>query len=495
VEAGVTLARNTLFNLLGHAAPLVAALFFVPMLVARLDADRFGFLSIAWVLVGYFSLFDLGLGRVLSRLIAERAGTDRERELPELARNALGLTFLLGVAAGLLLFVLATPLCREVLHLPRDLYSEAVVALRLLAVCLPVITLTAALRGLLEGRHRFDVANAIRAPLGVFTFGAPLAAALWSPSLVGLSVALVALRFAAFAAHWFACARLFPSLTQLGLPRPRTSLEMLNYGAWMTVSNIVGPVMVYIDRFLIGALLTVSAVAYYTAPHELVTRLWLIPAALAGVLFPAFAGSSDERVLRLYRTGVKAIMVAVFPLAFVCALFAPEWMHAWLGAEYASRGARVAQLLCIGVTLNCLAYVPFTLLQARGRADLTGKLHLAELPIYIASLLVLVPSQGIDGAAVAWSVRCAIDAAALFLIAQRKAGFTEPVFRVSDVTSILVTLASLAVALLPFDVVQKIVVLLAVLVAFGILTWTVLLDRQERTLARDPFALLKGGGR
>ncbi len=47
--------------------------------------------------------------------------------------------------------------------------------------------------------------------------------------------------------------------------------------------------MVYLDRFVIGAAIALPAVAYYSAPYEIVTRLWLIPAALAGVLFPAFA--------------------------------------------------------------------------------------------------------------------------------------------------------------------------------------------------------------
>ena len=69
--------RNALLNLVGHLAPLLAALIFVPPLISRLGTERFGFLALAWVLVGYFSLFDLGLGRTLSRLVAERIGTPR----------------------------------------------------------------------------------------------------------------------------------------------------------------------------------------------------------------------------------------------------------------------------------------------------------------------------------------------------------------------------------------------------------------------------------
>ena len=99
----MSVARGTLLNLLGHVAPLIAALAAVPLLVTQLEPARFGFLSLAWVIVGYFGLFDLGLGRALTRLIAERMGTPREPELPVLARTALLVLTGVGSAAGVLL--------------------------------------------------------------------------------------------------------------------------------------------------------------------------------------------------------------------------------------------------------------------------------------------------------------------------------------------------------------------------------------------------------
>jgi O-antigen/teichoic acid export membrane protein len=197
---------------------------------------------------------------------------------------------------------------------------------------------------------------------------------------------------------------------------------MLGYGAWLTVSNVVGPLMVYADRFVIGALLPVASVAYYSAPHEALTRLWILPAALTSALFPSFAAAAVAEARLLYRKGVLAMLVTAVPLALVAGLLASQWMTLWLGADFASRGAPAARWLAFGVAVNCLAYIPFTLLQARGRADLTGKLHLAELPVYLAALTALVGSSGIEGAAIAWAGRCAFDAVALFVLAGRHLG-------------------------------------------------------------------------
>jgi O-antigen/teichoic acid export membrane protein len=192
---------------------------------------------------------------------------------------------------------------------------------------------------------------------------------------------------------------------------------------WLTVSNVVGPLMVYLDRFVIGALVSVAAVAYYAAPYEVVTRLWLVPAALTGVLFPVFAGSftaDPQRTRRIYRKAIIALVVAMLPLTLVMALGADYWLTVWLGADYAREGVRVAQILSVGVFFNSLAHLPFSLLQAAGRADWTAKLHVLELPLYIAALAWLVPLWGIDGAALVWTGRCLLDAAVLFVLARRQ---------------------------------------------------------------------------
>jgi O-antigen/teichoic acid export membrane protein len=267
---------------------------------------------------------------------------------------------------------------------------------------------------------------------------------------------------------------------------------MLSFGAWLTVSNLVGPLMVYVDRFFIGALIAVSWVAYYVAPYEVVTRLWLIPAAVTGVLFPAMAGASRERLAQLYGTGIKAVLIGVVPVSLLATLFAPEWLRAWLGADFAAHGTRVAQLLCIGAAVNCLAYLPLTLLHARGRADLSAKTHLAELPIYLALLWILVNGWGIEGAALAWLLRSTADCAALFVLAYRCFGPASPVFSAPQIATIGFALAGVAGACAPFSLVQKVFYSIVTLGAFSLLVWLVLLDEAERVRVRRPLALLSG---
>ena len=74
LTSGPTLARGVVWNALGQGLPLVAALFAVPILIDVLGTDRFGVLTLAWIAIGYFGLFDLGLGRALTQLVAGSLG-------------------------------------------------------------------------------------------------------------------------------------------------------------------------------------------------------------------------------------------------------------------------------------------------------------------------------------------------------------------------------------------------------------------------------------
>src|SRR6185312_13460245 len=110
----------------------------------------------------------------------------------------------------------------------------------------------------------------------------------------------------ACAAHLWACFHAMPALRG-GFGIDAASVKPLFiFGGWMTVSNVLGPLMVTFDRFLIGSIISIAGVAYYSIPYEVVTKLWLISSALIGVLFPAFSATSHTdrtRLVFLFKCG------------------------------------------------------------------------------------------------------------------------------------------------------------------------------------------------
>ena len=422
LTSGRLLARNAVWNLIGSCAPILVAIFCLPVLKSTLGTDRLGIIGLAWAIIGYFGFFDLGLSRALTKLVAEKLGAQRLEEIPAMVWTSLFLMGGIGLASAIVALLLTPWLVQHPLKVPAELRVETTQAFYWISLSIPVVVVTAGLRGVLEALQRFRLATAIRIPMGIFTYAGPVLILPFSHSLVPIMAALVVGRVIAGAAHLWACFHALPALRH-GFGFHRTWVGLLfRFGSWMTVSNIVAPVMVSFDRFLIGSIISVSAVAFYTVPYEMVTRLSLVPGALVGVLFPAFSTSmvSDRpRLVFLFESGVKYIFLALFPVTLVLITFAPEAMHFWLGSDFARQSAPVAQILAVAVFLNSLAQIPFAHVQGAGRPDITAKLHLLELPIYLAALVLMAKSMGIRGVALAWLLRVALDTILLSVFSWR----------------------------------------------------------------------------
>jgi O-antigen/teichoic acid export membrane protein len=487
LTSGRLLARNTVWNLVGSGAPLIVAVVCIPVLIRGLGNDRFGVLALAWALIGYASLFDIGLGRALTQLVAKKLGAGEEREVPALVWTSLILMLGLG-AAGTGLIVAVSPwLVHHTLKIPEALQAESLWAFYLLGLSVPVVITSAGLRGLLEAHQRFKLVNMVRIPLGVFTFLSPLMVLPFSRSLTAVVGVLVATRVVICLAFLWAAFRVVPELQRAVAWHGPSAGPLLRFGGWMTVTNVIGPLMVTLDRFLIGALVSMTAVAYYATPYEVVTKFLLLPGALMGVMFPAFSASfakDGERTAALFERSAKSLMLVLFPAMLCTVALAQDGLRFWLGIEFAQHSFRALQWLTVGVFVNGLAYVPFAFLQGVGRPDLTAKLHLVELPLYLILLRWMIATYGIEGAAIAWSIRAAVDALLLFGLAK---SFLPSKNRITLRAALLPAMALiiLALAALLQGPIVKGLFLLGSILCFVFLAWFHFLSPEERTLVQS----------
>lgn len=421
--SGSLLARNTLWNLLGMAAPMLVAVVAIPLLISGMGKERFGLLTIIWMGVGYFSLFDLGLGRALTKMVSERLGSGQTRELAPLIWTTFSLLTILGVLGAIALYWISPPLVTGLLNTPPELHEEGVAAFRILGAGLPLVIITTGLIGLLEAHQRFGLIAAIRIPLGALTFAGPLASLQFTPSLAWATSVLLLGRALALASYFWAASRIRNELRRPQAPQRQLLRPLLSFGGWLTVTNIISPLMTYLDRFFIGALLSLSAVTYYVTPYEVLSRLQLIPHAIMGVLFPAMAavhGSGDQkRLSTIYSQSAKITYWSMLPITSGVFLLAPELLSLWLGEEFSEEATPVVRLLAAGWTINMLARPASTILQSSGRPDLSAKAHMMELLPYLALLWWLTTNYGIVGTAASWVLRIIADTIILNVLTAR----------------------------------------------------------------------------
>ena len=416
------ITKNVTWNFVGISLPLVFALLTIPQLIAVLGTARFGVLTLVWMVVGYFSVFDMGLGRSLTKLVAERINTENQNEIPFLVWAALGMMIALGIVGALIVAFYSPWFVTAVLNIPGDLVSETIAAFLILSLSIPVVISSNALRGILEAYQEFGLVNIVRIPLGAITFLGPLAVSFYTDSLAVIALVLVLARVISWSTYLLVCLTKYPLIRRFGRYQRELCAALLSFGGWMTISNLVGPLLLFLGRFFIAAMISAEAVAYFVTPYEVVSRLLIVPAALVSVLLPEISRlrkDNGPRVRQLYRTSMRGLgLVMAVPCALVYWL-AESGLALWIDVGFAANSYRVAQILAVGVFINAFGHIAQIALQGSGRPDITAKVHVVELIAYIPYLWYLTSAYGIEGAAYAWSVRVMISTCVLMFLANK----------------------------------------------------------------------------
>lgn len=411
--------RHSFFNLMGLGLPLIFAVIAIPVLIRALGVEAFGVLTIIWAVVSYFGLFDLGLGRALTQQVAICVAADDMPQLERVVGTALTLMLGLGGVSGVAMAAAAPWLARRMVD--AAVQPDVTCALWWMAATMPAIVLTTGFRGMLEAVGRFGLVNAIRLPMGIFTYAAPVAV-VWAgaSSLAAISAVLCVGRILAAVVHGYFSLRALPrDASSICFERAHVA-SLFTMGGWITVTNIVSPIMNYADRFFIGVIASAQTVAFYATPQELVLRIGIIPTAITSVLFPSFAsimardakGELRSQLIR-YTLVIAGILA---PVTLILIWSARPLLTAWISVDFAAGATGILQIMAVAALCSGLAQVPFTMLQSRGRADQTAKLHLIQLPLYLGLLVVLVERWGAIGAAATWLTRIALDMAAMFYL-------------------------------------------------------------------------------
>ena len=490
---GSLLLRNTFLNLLGQVLPGLVGLAATPLVIRGLGMEAFGVFSLAVVVLGYIGLFDLGLAAATTKYVAESLATGDLRRLTSFVWTSVAVQLSMGIVAGIALAFAVPFLTAKVFRIPAAMSHDVRITFFLLAASLPIVLGGSCLRGVLEAGQKFDLVNLVKVPTAVSTFLLPAIGVHFGLGIVGIILLLISSRLGAFLWYGLLCVRCFPSLVERRFCDISGLRSLFSYGFWITISNVVGPLFHYLDRIFIGALLSVTALSYYTGPQQFLNGVWIIPSSLTATLFPAFssldAASRRETIAKVYALSLKTVLLTVGPVVLLAVFLSRTILRLWLGAEFAEQSTSVLQILLIGALVNSLALCPHSLIRALGRPDLTAKFHLLELPIYVGTLWFLVRKLGIAGAAWSWSFWVCLNAGLLFAACAALDFVPSRSHLSNGITRSVAFLLGLAVALFLCGWVQAGMVIRIVLggtfvVLFGWIAWRYALEAADRNLLK-----------
>jgi O-antigen/teichoic acid export membrane protein len=444
------------------------------------------------MVLGYFSIFDLGLSRATVKFVAEHLSPDKISKVPELVWTSLFLLISLGCVFGIVAAALVPFAVTSFFKMPASFVGDARTSLLVLCLSMPIMLATDALRGVLEAAQRFDLVNSVKVPASVAFY---LLAALAIPlgiRVPGVVSLLVFVRLTSALIYLFLCFRIFPGL-KTNIHVSRAALRPLSvFGGWIMVSNITGPIFGYLERFMIASIISLGMLTYYSVPFDLVGKILILPMSIVPSLFPYFSyhGSrSTSEVSEVTSRVMKYLLLLMAPVIAVSTFFAREILTLWMGSEFAVQGTIVLQIVSLLFFLNGFAMIPFTSVQALGRPDLKAILDIIVLPTYAIGAWWLMRRMGINGAALAKLSITVIDCTVLYVFASRLRAFSPRDLISGPFSRALVVTGGLFAAVFLVESLHaKLIVSVALLVlcfaCYAALFWVTAVDDRDRSVLR-----------
>lgn len=413
----MSLLRNAGWNFAGAVLPALVLFITIPVIVQRLGAPTFGLLALVTSIVGYFALLDVNASPgVVKFLAAHHARGDHDA----LARVA-GLGLLLQAAVALvgaaLLAGLAVPLATRVFDVPAAQQADAVQALRWAALGFAVTQLQQGVLCLPQALQRYDVPGRLDAAFGAAVPLATLGVVLAGGGLVLIVATRTLLALLHLGLLLRAVHRLLPGWRP-AWPSMQASREVLHFSAWTWLQKLAAVLHAHADKLMVGAQRSLLDLAGWVIPSTLVQRLAGPLFRLSQALLPrASALAAQQRLNELALQGVAAQRYNLWlhaVLVLVLAVFAPEWLHHWLGPALPPEAPQVLVLVALTTWCDALTQVPSLVNDGLGHPQHTGVAALLRAVAGVAAGWWALGQGGVLG--LAWSqLAVAALVAGLFL--------------------------------------------------------------------------------
>lgn len=396
------LARNSTWNFIGQVFPLFIMLFTLPYIVRGLGTEQFGILLIIYALINYFNIFGFSFKGISSKYIAESLGERNNERISSIFWTTF-IYFLIIGCIGVIIFFLLVPLFAEhFFKVDQNLLIEMKSVFRMSAILIVVIIIRLFLNGVLEAYQKFKLINLINIPTNTLTFLIPAFVVFIGKGLTLLIFLIVIKELFCLISFFLVSYRIIPKI-KYRLLDLKSSKQLFSFGGWLIITNIIAGITQNADKFLIGAILSMSAVTYYTIPYQIAHKIPIITASIISVLFPAVSllNSLDRAKLeRLFNQSLKFILMLIGLPVLILFVFSKEILILWLGNEF-QQSIIVLQIIALNVILGSISWLLSIFLQGTGNPKPVAIIVLLLAPINIIVIWLMTTYLGIKGTALA----------------------------------------------------------------------------------------------
>jgi O-antigen/teichoic acid export membrane protein len=402
--------RNIGFNQANFVLSVAVGFTLAPFIVRKLGDGANGYWSLVVGITAYFGYFDLGIQSGVCHYITRHLADKRIDRLNEKFNSALTVLLFIAAAAvaGSLILSAFLP---AFFHVPPEAVAPVRTALLLMGLVTALKFPISAFQAILVGSQRYDVTSgasmAVRLVNSLFVYLALTAKAemLTLAMVVASTQILEGLILVYFASRQIKGLRLRPFGFQRG-----AFGELFRFGGWNFLINISAQLGIGIGALIVGRKLGAAAVTYYTLGSDIIPYMSSVISALSvpllQVVIPMDVSGEMRAMKTLFLTGSRYLFGIACLMGLNLLLVGDAFLARWMGAKYLDpqpygSSGTILSILTLAAVIGFSSTVGQMILQGRRKINIFAAIIVAETLAIVILTLILVPSYGILGAALA----------------------------------------------------------------------------------------------
>ncbi len=380
------MGRGTLYNMMARLSFLVSGYVIHIALARLLGPQLYGVVGIILSLITIARVFVMnGTRQAISKYTAEE-----EKLATSIRHKALQIQIAFSMIVFALVFTLAGPIAGVL----RD--PTLVPYIRLSAPIIPIMAIFSVYQASFNGLRQFGRQAALMTFYSLTRITAVLAFVLLGWGVTGVILGFLIAPVAGVVASWPLCDR-NPS------PRAFPARRIIRFAVPMVLSSVGLTLLMYIDVLFVKALVRDNAqVGYYTSAATIAQTPYYVLLAFVDTLLPMTSHSLGRNALVLARKYVneslRYVTMLLIPGALVVSVTAGRLIPLLYSTAYIKAAAPLS-ILIWGLTFYALFVILTTIITAEGKPDLAMGLSLVLIPLDVALNFFLIPTLGLQGAA------------------------------------------------------------------------------------------------
>jgi O-antigen/teichoic acid export membrane protein len=404
------------WNALSLIVQVVIALLCLPIYLKLLSSTNMAIVTLIWSTISLSYVLDLGFTRIVTQKLSASINNKEKNKLKQIISNNLIIVSIVSLVVSIatsLIFLYYITSDNNKIKIDNEIMVHIFINI---LIIIYFNILSTFIIGVFDGLQKIEISSIVRIISSVTFIGIPALILKNNPliEIQNIFILMSILKISLFILLLYMIKKYIkkPSMTRA----IKIYIIYFQKARWVIVTNFCGSILNQIDRFIIPLYCNSLQLINFSIASDLIQRGISLLGIISSSVFPLISGKKD---IKTEKYAEKIISILTIMGLITSYIIIDEFIDWWLSGVDIENIGLLFKIMLIGWAASGYGLLYLNIIQSKGRMEITGKLHIIEVILFVPIIYFLIINYGVIGAAIGWNIRVIFDSFALKIISNR----------------------------------------------------------------------------